>query len=412
MKHGYLKLATLLIVGLSLIMLTAGGVSANSRQVVDAKAALIADATTGQVIYQQNANRKLPVASVSKLLTACVIEDEIQHNQLSWNDKITVTKQVAAISNDKTYSTVGLQQGEAYTVRDLYDAMLIKSADGAALALATAHGQTMAQFNHKMRAKAKQIGLTDYTIVNPVGLDNEDMKGFALKQYHQKAQNSMTARDVALLAQHLLENYPNTVQTTGKTKAQITIKGQSHSYQNLNKMLVGQSMAMSDITVDGLKTGTSQEAGACFASSGQYRGHRIITVVLNAKGGGDARFTATQQLYRYLQSHYRLQSLQLKAADRQVLVYNGQHRVTKVTPAVIQVWTNKKINDATITTHYRASIAKWQGVKAPLHKGQRIGTARVHSPVLKSLNYRSLSVPLYAAHDNPVGNFWQRLGYY
>lgn len=408
MKRLMWGLSVILIAGLSLVVGSPASASTHN-QVVDAKAALIADATTGQVIYQQNSNQKLPVASISKLLTACVIGDEIQHHQLHWNDKITFNKQLADISNDKNYSALGLQKGESYTVQDLYNAMLIKSADGAALALATAHGQTMAQFNQKMRAKAKQIGLNDYQIVNPVGLDNEDMKVFQLKQYDQKAQNAMTARDVALLAQYLLEHYPNIVQTTGQAQAQIKVKGQVKTYHNLNKMINGQPMAMKDIPVDGLKTGTSHEAGACFVSSGQYQGHRIITVVLNARGKGDARFVVTQQLYRYLQSNYHLQSLKLKQSDQQVRVSNGRQRFAKVTPVAIQVWANKPLSHYTVTTHYKKSLAKGKGVKAPLHKNQQIGLIKVKAPQLTTLNGHPWSTPLYAKQADPVGNLWQRL---
>lgn len=408
MKRLFWGLTIVLVTILSVItVVTATGSASN--QVVNAKAALIADASTGQIIYAQNANQRLPIASVSKLLTACVIEDEISHHQLKWNDKVTINKQLAAISNDKSYSAVGLQQGEPYTVQELFNAMLIKSADGAALALATAHGQTMAEFNHKMRVKAHQIGLTNYLIVNPVGLDNEDVKSFQLAQFGKRAQNAMTARDVARLSQYLLVHYPHIVQTTSQTKFQITIKGKQKTYNNMNKMLAGQPMAMADIPIDGLKTGTSNEAGACFASSGQYQGHRIVTVVLNANGGGDARFKATQQLYRYLQGHYRLQNLQMKSEDQRVRVYNGRQRYAKVTIAPLQVWTNKHSINYRSTRHLQASLAKKKGVKAPLKKGQQVGTVRFSSPSLKYLDANYLSTPLYAKQADPVGNFWQRL---
>ena len=93
---------------------------------VNSRAAMLVDAETGQVIYQQN-------ASVSKLLTACVIEDEIASHQLHWQQKVKINKTVAAVSCDPNYSAIGLHAGQSYTVRDLFDAMMVKSADGAAL---------------------------------------------------------------------------------------------------------------------------------------------------------------------------------------------------------------------------------------------------------------------------------------
>lgn len=100
---------------------------------VNSRAAMLVDAETGQVIYQQNADQQLPVASVSKLLTACVIEDEIASHQLHWQQKVKINKTVAAVSCDPNYSAIGLHAGQSYTVRDLFDAMMVKSADGAAL---------------------------------------------------------------------------------------------------------------------------------------------------------------------------------------------------------------------------------------------------------------------------------------
>lgn len=149
----------------------------SAAQMIDSTSAIMIDADTGQIIYQQNSEQKLPIASVSKLLTVSVIEDEINHHQLSWNTKVKISKQVAAVSNDPNYSAIGLQAGQSYTVKELFDATLIKSADGAALALATADGSTIKQFNAKMQKKARQMGITDATIVNSVGLRNGDLKG-------------------------------------------------------------------------------------------------------------------------------------------------------------------------------------------------------------------------------------------
>jgi D-alanyl-D-alanine carboxypeptidase (penicillin-binding protein 5/6) len=143
---------------------------------INSRAAMLVDAETGQVIYQQNADQQLPVASVSKLLAACVIEDEIASHQLHWQQKVKINKAVAAVSCDPNYSAIGLQAGQSYTVRDLFDAMLVKSADGAALALSTANGGTIKQFNAKMAKKARQIGLKDVKVVNAVGLRNGDLK--------------------------------------------------------------------------------------------------------------------------------------------------------------------------------------------------------------------------------------------
>lgn len=117
---------------LSLFMMLMGGsqsVLANSR--IDASAAIMADASTGQIIYKQNVDKALPVASITKLLTILVIEDEIQQKQLSWDTQVKITPEIAGISNDAAYSSIGLKSGQSYSVRTLINAALVKSADGA-----------------------------------------------------------------------------------------------------------------------------------------------------------------------------------------------------------------------------------------------------------------------------------------
>ena len=142
---------------------------------VDAKAAVLVDAQTGQIIYQQNAKQKLPIASISKLLTVLVIEDDIAHGDLNWDTRVAISKDVAAVANNPEYSNAGLQQGATYTVGELVQAALIKSADGATLALAGAVGDSTAAFNQKMQKKARALGVKDAQIVNAVGLQNEDL---------------------------------------------------------------------------------------------------------------------------------------------------------------------------------------------------------------------------------------------
>ncbi|MGN1279249.1 MAG: D-alanyl-D-alanine carboxypeptidase family protein, partial [Limosilactobacillus sp.] len=287
--------ATLMMIPLLLGIIAA---PVHAAPLIDASAAIMVDASTGQVIYEQNAQQKLPIASISKLLTAIVVEDEVHSNQITGNTKVKIDSGTAAISNDPNYSAIGLQEGQSYTVRELLNAALVKSADGATMALAGAAGDSLDEFNMKLQQKAQDIGLKDYTIVNPVGLNNGDLKSLASKQYSDKAENAMTATDVAILARYLVNRYPQLLQVTAQKQATFAIaKGKTKTEKNLNEMLPGGKYTVPGVTIDGLKTGTSDTAGACFVSTGNYRGHRIITVVLHANGDNkDNRFIQTQRL--------------------------------------------------------------------------------------------------------------------
>lgn len=383
--------------------------SAFASKRVDASAALMIDASTGQVLYQQNANKKLPVASISKLLTVAVIHDELKQRAITANTKVKISSDVASIASDPNYSTIGVQQGESYTVRELLNAAMVKSADGATLALASADGSSMEEFNLRMAQKAKEIGLKNYTIVNPVGLTNGDLKGMKLDQYSSKAENAMTAKDVAILARYLVKTYPQLLQVTAQKNATFYIsKNKTVKADNLNKMLPGGQYTVKDVTIDGLKTGTSDAAGASFVSTGTYRGHRIITVVLHANGSNkDARFTATQQLYNKLKTTPTSQ-IALPSRLHTQRVENGNQRTVTVKPQRISVWGNKAVDHYTMAVKLNKHSKK-DKILAPVRNNERVGEIEVSSPDIKTVDNEPLSYNLYSSEQVPVGNFWQRL---
>ena len=97
---------------------------------LNARAAYAIDAETGQVLYQKNANKTYPVASLTKVLTLAVIEQDVRNHHLSWNQKVKITPAVAKVANDWHFSNVPLNTGESYTIRQLTESMMIVSADG------------------------------------------------------------------------------------------------------------------------------------------------------------------------------------------------------------------------------------------------------------------------------------------
>lgn len=117
-----------------IICLLCLNVPAHASAKVDSRAAIMVDASTGQIIYEQNANQALPIASITKLLTVAVIHDELQQHVITSTTKVKVTPEIAAISNNPAYSSIGLLAGQSYPVIELLNAALVKSADGATAA--------------------------------------------------------------------------------------------------------------------------------------------------------------------------------------------------------------------------------------------------------------------------------------
>lgn len=386
---------------------------AHAAPLIDASAAVMVDASTGQVIYEQNAQQKLPIASISKLLTAIVIEDEVHSNQITGNTKVKIDSGTAAISNDPNYSAIGLQEGQSYTVRELLNAALVKSADGATMALSAAAGDSMDEFNMKLQQKAQDIGLKNYTIVNPVGLNNGDLKSLASKQYSAKAENAMTATDVAIMTRYLVDHYPQLLQVTAQKQATFFIaKGKAKTEKNLNEMLPGGKYTVPGVTIDGLKTGTSDTAGACFVSTGNYQGHRIITVVLHANGKNkDNRFVQTQRLYQMLKQNYHLQTITLPKNIREQPLDNGQSRQVTLSPRQITVWSaGSDVHKYTMAVKLNKCYLNKKGqLQAPISRNRTMGELDLSGNQLKTLDGRPLTYRLFSTANVPQGNFWQRL---
>lgn len=394
------------------IIITLGSelpISAAQKQMINASSAIMVDATSGQVIYQQNANKQLPVASISKLLTVAVLHDELVHHKINLNTKVRVTTEIAQMSNNPNYSRIEMKEGQSYSVKQLLSAALVKSGDGATVALVTAGGDSVASFTTKMQKKAKELGLKKAHIINPTGLTNADMGVFKNNKISDNSENEMSATDVSILTRYLIKAYPRLVKIASQKKASfLTSSGTTKSFDNLNKMLPGGEYTVPGVTVTGLKTGTSESAGASFVSTANYKGHIIITVVLHANGdNNDARFVQTQKLYEMLKNDYHLQTIKVPQEMQTVTVSNGTMTKASAKPQRISVWTKKKIGSYTLSQTIR-NKNKWGKIDAPVRKGQQVGTLNLTSSSVKSITNEPLTYPQYSNQNIAKGNFFQR----
>lgn len=406
-----MKKKLLLILTIFLLTLSAS-LPVHAASKIDAKAAIMIDASTGQIIYEQNANQQLPIASITKLLTIAVVHDELQQHAITDNTKVTVTPDIAAISNDPNYSSIGLISGQSYSVIELVNAAMVKSADGAVVALATADGNSLDEFVLKMEQKAHDIGLKKANIINPTGLTNSEMKSLSSSNVSANAENEMSAKDVAILSRYLIHSYPAILQVTAQKKANFFIsKNNVKSIENLNKMLPGDQYTVPGVKINGLKTGTSDKAGACFVSTGNYRGHQIITVVLHANGNNnDNRFVQTQNLYKMLKQDYHLQKISLPKRITNVKIKYGTRQTITTTPKELTIWSNKPLKSFTISQNFNDKlISNTQTLQAPIKKSQRIGSIKLTSPTLKTISNEPLTYSLYSNETVQKGNLLERL---
>lgn len=360
---------------------------------MDARAAYAIDAESGQVLYQKNATKRYPIASVIKILTLGVILQDIRNHHLKWDQKIKITPAVAKMADDWHFSNVPLMNGEEYTVRQLVDSMMLVSADGSTEALALADAGSTEAFNKKMMAFAKKAGVTDIKIYNMIGLPNGDLGKHKLKGVDKDAENLLSAKDVALISKYLVENYPETLDITKQKFANFDVtKDQQYLMTNVNALLPQNGFAPKDGEIDGLKTGNTDRAGKCIVSTGTFAGRRIILVALHTKGEWNDQSKMQQDFYNKLIDEYQPVEIKkvndLSAKLTSVKVKNGKNKnkanikLTKKTT----VWLPKNIKLQATKPTLRVQGDDQKQLTAPIKKNQQVGSIELHIPGLPDFN--------------------------
>lgn len=243
-----------------------------------AESAIAIDLNSAKILYQKNAQTERPIASLTKLMTGLIISEEETPYTI-----IEVSEEAAGTDG----STSFLNAGEELTVKDLTYGMMIASGNDAAMALALYNARTMENFVRKMNDRAQKLGLENTHFSNPMGFDTET--------------NYSTAQDIALLSMYVLQNEFLTV-PANLTRYEFESKsGIFHEFVSTNELL-NKELAIPGVTVEGLKTGRTPEAGECLIAVGKDKdGHKILTVVLGSK----ARFQDTQKLIEWVYGNYQ-----------------------------------------------------------------------------------------------------------
>ncbi|WP_438315268.1 D-alanyl-D-alanine carboxypeptidase family protein [Sporosarcina sp. FA9] len=260
----------------------------------DEKAILLIEAVTGKVLYKENSTESLPIASMSKLMTQYLVLNAIENGSLSWVSTYEPTDYVQQMVGQSGVVKLGMSPGKVYTVKELFTAMTVVSANDAAIALAEMVSGTEDAFVEIMNEQAQLFGMKATTYFTASGLDGAYIgkgAGYA---------NVSSAKDVAILAQKLIAKHPEVLEFTKITDF-TTSDGERLWATNL--MLVGMPQAVAGI--DGLKTGYTDEAGSCFVSTGVFDGKRYISVVIGVQTDGtdttNPRFNLTRELFeRYV----------------------------------------------------------------------------------------------------------------
>ena len=311
---------------------------------VKAKAAVLMDAQTGAVLFQQAAHKKLYPASVTKVMSLLLVMEALEDGTLKLTDTVTASADAAS----KGGSQIWLKEGETMTVDDLLKATVIGSANDACCALAEKLAGSETAFVARMNERAKQLGMNDTNFVNCTGLDDDTTE-------HLTSAYDVAVMSRALLGHELIRKY--------STVWMDTLRGGETELVNTNKLVRFYE------GTTGLKTGTTSKAGCCISACAEREGLHLIAVVLGADNSSD-RFEGAKALLNW--GFAAFETLQLTVdplllAD--VAVRGGTEMHVSPAPDALPVLTIRKALKGQLAPVVTLPV----DVEAPVEVGQILG---------------------------------------
>lgn len=244
--------------------------------------AYIMDYDTGNELFAIDADTQKPVASIAKMMSVYVLLDAVKNGELSLDTIVPVSENVYKLSRDSNYKMmVNLDYGEKYTLDEMIDMIVIDSAAACVTACAELLCGNKREFAGRMNIKAKEIGI-DSVFYNGTGVctnpDTDDKE------------NMMSAREVAVMTRHMIQDYPEILERTKRSSVEF----HGNTYYNLNKLFTDYYYS----GADGFKNGMTDASGYCMCGTAEIDGKRVITVTLPS-ASNEARFTDTIQMFDY-----------------------------------------------------------------------------------------------------------------
>lgn len=310
-----------------------------------AKSYMLMDAASGKVLIESNSDERLPPASLTKLMTAYIATLEIQKGQISDSDMVTVSEKAWRTGGSRMFIQVNTQ----VSVDDLLHGIIIQSGNDASVAMAEHIAGSEEAFADMMNTTAQRLGMSNTHFMNATGLPDPE--------------HYSSAHDMAKLARAIIYQDP----------AHYAIYAQKEFFWNNIKQPNRNLLLWRDKTVDGLKTGHTEEAGYCLVASAVRDGMRLISVVFGTDSE-QARAAETQKLLTYGFRFFETRTFYQKGVElAQQQVWKGQQSQVKAGLA----------EDLTLTLprgqldKLQASMSFNDTLIAPISQGQVVGKVEV-----------------------------------
>ena len=325
------------------VAVTAQGFPACAEELtVTAPSALVMEASSGQVLYEKDPHQVRSCASITKVMTLCLVMEAIDDGRLSLDQTLTASAHAASMGG----SDIWLEEGESMSVDDLIKATVIMSANDAAVVLAEAVSGSEEAFVSAMNQKAQELGMKDTVFQNCNGLDEEG--------------HVTSAYDVALMSRDLMTHEKIFDYTLTWMDS---VRGGETQLVNTNKLI----RTYQGIT--GLKTGTTSQAGSCITATAEREGLELIAVVLGADST-DHRFQDAAALLDYGFANWKVVVPEAPALER-VPMARGM-----VPDVAAQAGESPKLLLKAAQTGEVETEIQWKELTAPICQGDVIGTLR------------------------------------
>lgn len=338
-----------------------------------AETAIAMEASTGEVLYEKNAGQKMYPASTTKLWTAYLVMKNID----DLDKVITVESDLSWVEPTSMY----LKVGESFTVRELLEVMMLKSANDVAVLLAVEVSGSVEEFANLMNEEAKRLGCTNTNFVNPNGLPDEN--------------HYSTAYDMALIARECVKN-EELLAITSKEKISLPANEfypYERNYTNSNKFITGEGLMpyngdfidyKYDI-VDGLKTGYTSVAGRCLLATAKVDDTRIITGVFNSKGNDV--YTDSRMLIDYSIKNYKtkmiLENKDVESELEKKMPFSKEGKVKGYLKESYTILENSNVSSVSrsksVEDNYTYKVKMSKDIKLPIEKDDVIGEVEIYN---------------------------------
>lgn len=317
---------------------------AQAEVTVDAPSAILVEKSSGQVLFEKDADVQMRPASVTKIMTLLLIMEAIKDGVYGYNDIVTVSAYATSMGGSQVY----LKEGEKFTVSDMIKCIAVVSANDCCVAMAEFTSGSCEAFVSRMNERAKELGMNSTQFINCTGLDADG--------------HVTTARDISIMSRELLKHDDIKKYTGIWTDS---IRDGTFGLTNTNKLI----RFYNDAT--GLKTGYTQASGYCISATAEKNGMELIAVVMAGKTS-DARNADAKTMLNYGFSKYELYSPEAPELD-DIKVIKGKDEY--VTPVIENSAGTLLSKEQKSKASYEIKLCK--DVAAPVEKGQKLGEAVV-----------------------------------